>query len=142
MSELITHHMDCPFRSKKKKSLDSITGKKKKETPDWEQKLEEKPVPRSCVFLCLNQTPAKDWERGAFRECKQGRDPDSLAPERKPQFEHLTKHSETEQNPGLQMYTSTTSAFAQCFAFQPPLMLITHFIQLYRLCDIMVLKFD
>lgn len=29
MSELITHHMDCPFRSKKKKkSLDSITGKK------------------------------------------------------------------------------------------------------------------
>jgi len=112
--------MDCPFRSKKKKKVSWFNyrkeRRKKKKTPDWEQKLEEKPVPRSCVFLCLNQTPAKDWERGAFRECKQGRDPDSLAPERKPQFEHLTKHSKTEQNPGLQMYTST--AFPSVRAFQ------------------------
>lgn len=59
MSELITHHMDCPFRSKKKKrkkkSLDSITGKKEEkkklqtENRNWRKSQFPGPV-CSCVL--------------------------------------------------------------------------------------------
>lgn len=56
MSELITHHMDCPLRRRKKrKSLDSITGKKRRkkklQTENRNQRKSQFPGPVcSCVL--------------------------------------------------------------------------------------------